>query len=290
VWVKKTMIGALMVCLSACATTSHLDRLNCESEQPPDRNVRDIGSEELYQHLKDVPRSNEERAATLIDRFGKVGCRGNSLKIATQRPARLPNIICKLTGSDDRTIVIGAHYDKTSRGRGIVDNWTGASLLPILYQHLRGQPLQHTFLFVGFAEEELDLVGSKAFVRSLSGADLEQMVAMVNLDTFGLTVVKVDTRSAPHLVCRLFATAKWRQLPLQVANMREPISGDWEPFRSKGVPIVNLHSITRSGLKVIHSNRDKLESVHEEHYYDTYRLVNGYLNWLDATLTGKGSS
>ena len=71
--------------------------------------------------------------------------------------------------------------------------------------------------------------------------------------------------------------------------MGRPISGDWEPFRARGVPIVNLHSLTRTGLKIIHTRRDRLAAVDQEHYYQTYRLAHGYLNWLDATLDGAGS-
>lgn len=286
--VKQVSSIASIILLSACAN-SYLKELNCESEQPPDVVIRDIGKQELYQQLKGVPRYNKKRAAELVDRFERVGCSGHSLSVETQRPARLPNIICELTGSSHHTIVIGAHYDKTPRGRGIVDNWTGASLLPLLYQHLRQQSRQHTFLFIGFAEEEFGLVGSEAFVRSLSAAYLQQIIAMVNLDTFGLAVVKVDPRSAPHLVCKLVATAKWLQLPLEVADLRAPISGDWEPFRSRGVPIVNLHSITRHGLNIIHGSRDRLEMVDLEHYYATYRLIHGYLKWLDMTLGAAGS-
>ena len=278
------LICMLILQLSGCAATSYRDSLNCESHEPPHPDVRDVSRDELYQRLKEVPRGNRERAAEMLALFERAGCSGELLKVETERPARRPNIICRLTGSSGRTIVIGAHYDKTPEGRGVADNWTGASLLPLLYGHLREQSPRHTFLFIGFAEEELDMVGSKAYVRSLDAASLDRIVAMINLDTFGLTAAKVDPRSAPHLTCALFATAGWLQLPLEVAAMGRPISGDWEPFRARGVPIVNLHSLTRSGLKIIHTRRDRLAAVDQEHYYQTYRLVNGYLSWLDATL------
>jgi len=287
---KRALVCVPLVYLSACAANSPISAFNCEPEPPPQINVRHIDSEALFQHLHEAPRDNRKRAAELVGRLEAVGCRGDALEVLSQRPARLPNIICELPGSSDSTIVIGAHYDKTPRGRGVVDNWTGAALLPLLYRHLSAEPRQHTFQFIGFAEEERDLVGSKAFVRSLSGTSRERIVAMVNLDTFGLTGVKVDPRSAPHLTCKLFAAAEWRQLPLQVAGMREPISGDWEPFRSKGVPVLNLHSITRRGLQIIHSSRDRLKAVDQGHYYDTYRLIHAYLYWLDATLIGSEDS
>lgn len=288
--VKQALIGLLIVLLNACAANSYIDRLDCKSCQPPDVDVRNITREALYQQLQQVPLRNGDRAAELVDRFERVGCRGNSLKLETHRRIPLPNIICELTGSTDRTIVIGAHYDKSPKGRGVVDNWTGVALLPLLYQHLREHSPRHTFLFIGFAEEELNLVGSKIFVGSLSAASLERIVAMVNLDTFGLTTTLVDPRSASHLVCKLIATAESLQLPFEIARMRGPISGDWEPFRNKGVPILNLHSITRRGLKIVHTSKDRLEAVDQRHYYDTYRLVHSYLKWLDDTLVDTGGN
>jgi len=286
---KHALISSLILLLCGCTAVPFLDSLNCEAARPPDVNVRDVGSDELYQQLKDVPRSNKERAAKLVDLFEDVGCQGDSLKTEKFRSSRLPNIVCELEGLSNSTIVIGAHYDKTPRSRGVVDNWTGVSLLPLLYQHLKEQSPQHTFQFIGFAEEELNLVGSKSYVRSLSAASLERIVAMINLDTFGLTTVMVDPRSEPHLACRLFATAEWLQLPLQVAKVTRPITGDWEPFRSRGVAILNLHSINRSGLNIVHTGRDRLETVDQGHYFDTYRLIQGFLIWLDATLPTGGS-
>ena len=39
-------------------------------------------------------------------------------------------------------------------GEGVVDNWSGASLLPSLFESLESQALQRTFRFIGLAEEE----------------------------------------------------------------------------------------------------------------------------------------
>ncbi len=74
-----------------------------------------------------------------------------------------------------------------------MDNWTGAALLPSLYEGLAGVPRRHTFRFVAFSAEERGLLGSKAYVAEL-GKSHEVVTAMVNLDTLGLSESEVWVR------------------------------------------------------------------------------------------------
>ena len=83
-------------------------------------------------------------------------------------------------------IIVGAHFDHVDAGDGVVDNWSGASLLPTLYQGLRTTPRQHTFIFVSFSGEEKGELGSRAYVSSMSDEDVQRTSAMVNMDTLGL--------------------------------------------------------------------------------------------------------
>ena len=64
-----------------------------------------------------------------------------------------PNVICTLKGSvpDEGAIVVGGHFDLVEVGTGAVDDWSGAVLLPSLYQTLTAQPHRHDFVFVAFA-------------------------------------------------------------------------------------------------------------------------------------------
>ena len=40
------------------------------------------------------------------------------------------NVICTLSGQTSATIIVGAHFDFATHGKGIVDDWSGVSLLP----------------------------------------------------------------------------------------------------------------------------------------------------------------
>src|SRR5277367_1731988 len=58
------------------------------------------------------------------------------------------NVICALPGGTVSTIIVGAHYDYAEEGHGIVDDWSGAALLPSLYSALKLAPRRHAFQFV----------------------------------------------------------------------------------------------------------------------------------------------
>ena len=77
-------------------------------------------------------------------------------------------MICVLPGNTDRIILVGAHTDKVNVGDGVVDNWSGASLLPSLLYSVSGEARQHTFVFVGFTAEETGMLGSAFYAEKLS--------------------------------------------------------------------------------------------------------------------------
>src|SRR5207248_3251465 len=85
---------------------------------------------------------NQQREATLKQMFTEAGCDEQHLSEQLVKGSKLPNVVCTLPGSADRVIIVGAHFDRVPRGDGVVDNWSGASLLPSLYQAVRSE--EHT--------------------------------------------------------------------------------------------------------------------------------------------------
>lgn len=82
-------------------------------------------------------------------------------------------------------IIIGAHYDHVDAGDGVVDNWSGASLLASLYQAVKVEPRTHSYIFIGFTDEEKGEVGSHFYVRQMTQEQVALTDAMVNMDTLG---------------------------------------------------------------------------------------------------------
>ena len=195
------------------------------------------------------------------------------------------NVICTLPGQTSSTIIIGGHFDFADEGTGIVDDWSGASLLPSLYQALKSRPRRHTFVFVAFTAEERGLVGSSRYVRNMTPEQKALTRAFVNLECLGLTTVKVWTsRSTPALVARLSEVARMLGIPLQGVNVDRVGDDDTHPFLSAHIPIISIHSVTQETWPILHSARDNLAAVHLDELYESYRVVSAYLAQIDELL------
>lgn len=102
----------------------------------------------IQARLNAVARKAEHRKENLRALFGTAGCNGGSLTEQKVKRSRVPNVICTAAGSSESTIIVGAHFDHVDAGMGAVGNWSGAALLPSLYQSLTGHPRRHKFLDV----------------------------------------------------------------------------------------------------------------------------------------------
>ena len=112
--------------------------------------------------------SNKQREITLKQMFLEAGCDEQHLSEQPVKGSKQPNVICLLPGTSDKVIIVGAHFDYVSAGNGVVDNWSGASLLPSLYQAIKIEPRKHSYIFIGFTDEEVGEVGSAFYVHQMS--------------------------------------------------------------------------------------------------------------------------
>jgi Zn-dependent M28 family amino/carboxypeptidase len=193
------------------------------------------------------------------------------------------NVVCTFPGQTDSTILVGAHFDYVDRGRGIVDDWSGASLLPSLYEALKAQPRHHTYVFIAFAAEERGLVGSRKYVKDLTAEQKNSIHAFVNLECLGLGPPNVWVhRAAPHLLARLEEMAAKMKVDLQGVNVDNLGDDDSHPFFSAQIPVITIHSITQGTFRILHSPFDRLDAIHFDDYYATYKLLAFYLADLDA--------
>jgi Zn-dependent M28 family amino/carboxypeptidase len=228
---------------------------------------------------------NLERRAKLHTLFEKAGCTGEALTEAEVKGSKSPNVVCRLAGASDSVIVVGAHYDKVEAGEGVVDNWSGAALLASLFESLENEPRRHTFVFIGFTDEEKGLVGSGQYVQRMTPEEVSKVRAMVNLDSLGLSSTKVWLSHADMgLATALNDVAHSMNLPLAAVNVEQVGSSDSESFAKRKIPSLTIHSVTQETYPILHSSRDTLAAVHMDDYYGTYRLVAAYLSYLDQKL------
>ncbi len=247
--------------------------------------------EEIEAHLKAFSTKNSAREQLIRQWLDDAGCKGPELSEQPLDRKVPPNVICVLPGETQEVIIVGAHTDHvTEFGDGVVDNWTGAVLLPSLFHSLSGQKRHHTFVFVGFTAEEKGLVGSTYYVGHLTPEQRGHIEAMVNVDSLGLSGTKVwATHADKVLLDALASVAAASKLPLAAVNVDNVGTADSEPFARYHVPRITLHSVTQATFPVLHSSRDKLPAVKMGDYYDSYHLIAMYLAYLDEALGRNGS-
>jgi Iap family predicted aminopeptidase len=243
--------------------------------QAVDRNV-------VETRLNSYVRKNDAREPALRRLFESAGC-GNITEPKVGG-VKYPNLVCTMPGETSSVIVVGAHYDLEEAGAGVVDNWSGASLLPSLFEGLKSVSRKHTFVFVGFSGEEKGMLGSRSYVRDWKKTR-EPIQAMVNLDTLGLAESEVwVSRADKSLVDLMSMAAATIQLPVSAVNVEQVGSTDSESFRAEKIPAITIHSLTNETLSILHSNKDTIDAIKMDEYYRTYRLVLVYLALLDEKL------
>jgi Zn-dependent M28 family amino/carboxypeptidase len=235
--------------------------------------------------LRRVTKKNPEREIALLRLFEEAGCKGERLAEQRVKGSRQPNVICTSPGETSSVILAGGHFDAVERGLGAVDNWSGASLLPSLYEALATRVRRHTFVFVGFAAEEQGLVGSRFYVRQLKREQISSIRAMLNLDSVGLSGTKIWMNGSDRTLAGMLAdVAAAMKAPLAGINIDRVGSTDSASFTAKKIPAVTLHSVTQDKLAILHSPKDNLNAIVLDDYYTTYRLVCAFLTYLDRKL------
>jgi alkaline phosphatase isozyme conversion protein len=103
---------------------------------------------------------------------------GNTLSI------RSANVIAVKPGLSKREILVGAHYDSTGEaGRGADDNASAVSVLLEVAEKIQPLETPYTIRFITFGAEEIDLNGSSAYAGQMSRAEIDNTLAMINLDS-----------------------------------------------------------------------------------------------------------
>jgi hypothetical protein len=290
----RQLAAALIACVALSSSSSLL------AQAPAHVHFRLQTRVAIESHLKSFSDNNSEREARIRTWFAESGCDAANLSEQALDRKLPPNVICVLPGETQEAIVVGAHTDKVdSYGDGVVDNWTGAVLLPALFFSLSlspslsrstssrpsARPRHHTFIFIGFSGEEKGLVGSRYYADHLTNAQGARIEAMVNFDSLGLGPTEVWASHADKMLLDAVAvTAQASKLPLTVMNPENGATADSESFARYHIPRITLHSVTEQTWSILHSPSDKMAAVKMNDYYDSYKLIAEYLAYLDDTL------
>lgn len=238
----------------------------------------------IEKRLSNYPGNDSEREVHLKQMFVNAGCSDQHLSEQVVKGSKLPNVICMLPGSSQRYIIVGAHFDHAPVGDGVVDNWSGASLLPSLYEAVKSEPRLHSYIFLGFTDEERGEIGSGFYARHMSKEQVDETDAMVNMDTLGLGQTKVwGSHSDKMLSGALVYLASRLNLPVGRVDVEQVGSTDSEQFAARKIPSITIHSLTQKtwDARILHTAKDKISAIQLDDYYQSYRLLSAYLVYLD---------
>ena len=244
-----------------------------------------LTQDQLKTWVSQAEAKNTGRLDRLRSLFQSVGCATTEQKVSG---SKMPNLICEIPGPDEAVILIGAHYDKVDQSQGVIDNWSGASMLPAIYQAIKyaGTAAKHMIVFVAFADEEKGLVGSRSYAAKLKKEERAHYEAMINIDSVGSGPVKIWAgRNDPRLTQLLNAVAVSLKIEVGAINLDQVGLGDSFPFHDKKIRTIDFHSLTAETWPILHSPRDNPQALQFENYWDTYRLVATYVAYLDLKLT-----
>jgi Zn-dependent M28 family amino/carboxypeptidase len=262
---------------------------NTQTQSPPVHlvkiNVTTLPDAKVEGRLSHFSRKDPEREEILKGYFMESGCPADALTEQKVNHEKLPNVICVLSGTAESEIIVGAHFDHASEGSGVVDNWSGAAMLPSLLESLAPYPRKHKFVFVGFSGEEDGLIGSDYFAKKMSDAEVRDTRVMVNIDCIGLGPISIWlTRSDRHFADLFYAMSKSMEIPMNVMNADQVADEDGSSFRKRNIPTLMLHSVDSDSFPILHTSRDNISAIKMSDYYKSYRLIATYLAYLDSTL------
>lgn len=218
----------------------------------------------------------ELKAATYV--VGEAVKMGYSVKVIPftySSTRKSQNVIVTKKGLSDRVIVVSAHYDCVTAGKGADDNASGVGVTLETMKRLFSAQTPYTIEFLICGAEEAGLQGSKAYVNSLTAEQKANIVCDINLDsliggdfmyiyggsngrkssTTGTAVTRrwvydqaaaivselgLDVRSNPGIDRGLNASGRaYSYYPF-------PTTGTWsdhDPFDQAGIPFLYLEAV-----------------------------------------------
>ncbi len=175
----------------------------------------------------------------------------------TSFPSR--NVISEKPGSSESAdiVIVGAHYDTTPDTQGANDNGSGVSALMTIAEIAADTQYPFTLRFVLFGSEEIGLFGSRHYVNTLTDAEIENAIAMINFDVPG-SGDHLDFVGSPELTDRAIRVASEIGAQVADAGLPEGASSDHAPFHEAGIPVI---FILANDLSRINSPADDIRWI-----------------------------
>lgn len=188
------------------------------------------------------------------------------------------NVIARIasTTTTNKRIILGAHFDSFSNSPGANDNASGTAVVLAVARYVKEMPCrQHHLDIVLFDEEEVGLVGARAYAQTLTVADV---IAVHTVDQVAWDSDNDKRFELEMPTAALEAEYKAAALIVGVPVTKTTTEGtDHEAFRDRGMPAM--------GLTEEYVGGDTSPYWHLS--TDTYSTVNATYQALAAKLVAK---
>jgi aminopeptidase YwaD len=236
--------------------------------------------EEIRRQIENVDCDNDDRLEEVKKLFLNVGAKPAEINVENYQNVK--NVAVTLIGKTDETIVVGAHYDKTTLGCGVIDNWSGVVLVANLYKYFKKNESEKTIRFVAFGEEEKGLVGSTAMVKAIPEKQKKNYCAMVNFDSFGFSNLwTLESISDKKLIEIGKYVAQKRKQSFLLKNYMGA-SSDSKSFQEGGIPAITLSGVNDQWRLYLHQRKDQVENINFEKIYQNYKFSVDFLTLIEA--------
>jgi aminopeptidase YwaD len=156
-----------------------------------------------------------------------------SLNVGTQEQTITGrNVIARMKGVNQPSMIIGGHYDSVPGSPGANDNASGTAVVLEMARKLSNTPNARQVWFIAFDGEEEGLHGSRAFVDKAGSQFLSKVKAMMNFDMVGVNK-ELGIGGTESL------TSSVRKLDPKLKMLGASSGGsDHAPFARAGVPVL----------------------------------------------------
>ncbi len=236
--------------------------------------------EDFIDQIKTVVCEDADRFRSVKTLLKNMGVKDSDISVEEFEFAT--NIALTVKGKTDETVIVGGHYDKTTRGCGAIDNWTGIVIVANLYKTFKDRDNQKTYKFVAFGKEEKGLHGSEAMVLAIPQSQRQNYCAMVNFDSFGFTDLwALKSISDQSLMNLAYEVADNYGYTFEIIDY-ERASSDSKSFKDRNIPAITLSGLGDDWRKFLHKDTDQLENIDFDKVFDNFKFSYQYLNELDA--------
>ena len=171
------------------------------------------------------------------------------------------NVVCKIKGKKDPTIIFTAHYDSTPLSKGVYDNATGSLGIFKLAEYFSKNKPEHNMIFVFCGSEERGLLGSKAYVKK-HNKELDKIGLCINLDMIGSAMGGFIAVSTAEQKLVHYIEYLSKELGFQLNSSQGVYSSDSTPFADSGVPAVSFARTTQ--YSPIHNRFDDITMLNQD--------------------------